>query len=145
MTPRKGQHRYNKMKKMITMLAAAGVIFALVSVSNAAITSPDWTYINSEGQTYSGSGDWSIGDLLVGDGGTTSLTIDGGSALTSTWSVVGVGGSDATVTITGAGSVWHAVEGYWGSNGNPGTVNIFDNGLFKVENTVSGFSAINFV
>jgi hypothetical protein len=118
----------------ILKVAAAGVIFALVSVSNAAITSPDWTYIGPDWETaYDLSSDpWNTGDLVVGDGGPASLTIDGGSLVYSTWSVVGWEGGTADVTITGAGSVWHGFEGIWLAGG-VGILNIFDNGLFKTE------------
>jgi hypothetical protein len=116
----------------IIKVAAAGVIFALGSVSNAAITSPDWTYISYDGAAYDDSGDWPIGDLQVGDGGPASLTIDGGSLVYSTYSVVGVNASTASVTITGDGSVWYGFEGLW-LGGGVGTLNIFDNGLFKTD------------
>jgi len=74
---------------------------------------------------------------MVGDGGVGSLTIDNGSVVNSTWSGAGFNpGGIGEVTVTGAGSVWHGSEGLWlngPDGGTSGTLNIFDNGLFKTE------------
>jgi T5SS/PEP-CTERM-associated repeat protein len=127
----------------------ACLMFALVSVSNAAITSPDWNYIGPNWEpAYNGTDDpWDTGDLMVGDGDIGSLTIDNGSVVNSTWSGVGFNsGGIGEATVTGAGSVWHGSEGMWlngPDGGTSGTLNIFDNGLFKTELEGGGGIFIN--
>ena len=124
------------MKRLLLLLLCA---VTLSSVSNAAITSPDWDFIGPDWEpAYDGTSDpWDTGDLMVGDGGVGSLTIDNGSVVNSTWSGAGFNpGGIGEVTVTGAGSVWHGSEGLWlngPDGGTSGTLNIFDNGLFKTE------------
>jgi T5SS/PEP-CTERM-associated repeat protein len=135
--------RRNRMKQTTMHVAmVACLMFALVSVSNAAITpSPlDWSYITSS--TPYVSGNWSAGDLQVGDAGTASLTIDGGSVVASAWSVISASGGVGEVTVTGDNSVWNGEEGLWLGDAAGGTLNIFDNGMFKTELAFGGFFAI---
>jgi T5SS/PEP-CTERM-associated repeat protein len=136
-------------KKTSMMIAVAVLLFALVSVSNAAISSPDWAFIGPDWvPAYDGTSDpWDTGDLMVGDGGVGSLTIDNGFVVNSTWSGAGFNpGGIGEVTVTGAGSVWHGAEGLWlngPDGGTSGTLNIFDNGLFKTELEGGGSIFIN--
>ena len=57
------------------------------------------------------------------------MTINAGSEVHSTYSVISADGGVGEVTVTGAGSVWYGIEGLW--MGQPGTLNISDGGLFK--------------
>ena len=119
-------------KKTSMMIAVAVLLFALVSVSNAAITITG--AVSDDGGGYDSSDPWIIGgwgDLIVGDGDSGSLTIDAGSEVHSTFSVISDAGGVGEVTVTGAGSVWYGIEGLW--MGQPGTLNISDSGLFKTD------------
>ena len=117
-------------KKTVMIVSVAALLFALVSVSNAAITITG--AVSDTGGGYDSSDPWIIGgwgDLVVGDGGSGSLTINAGSEVHSTYSVISADGGVGEVTVTGAGSVWYGIEGLW--MGQPGTLNISDGGLFK--------------
>ena len=127
-------------KKTSMMIAVAVLLFALVSVSNAAITITG--AVTDDGGGYDGtSNPWIIGgwgDLVVGDGGEGSMTIDDSFEVHSTYSVISYGGGTGEVTITGAGSVWYGIEGLWMDE--PGTLNISDSGLFKTDNSETHFT-----
>jgi T5SS/PEP-CTERM-associated repeat protein len=121
-----GRSRMKKTTMFVTMVAC--LMFAMVSVSNAAITLTG-AYGDS---VYNGTDDpWNPGDLIVGKAGAGSLTIDDGSVVISTWSVISADGGVGEVTITGSGSVWSGIEGLWMAQ--PGTLNISDSGLFKTD------------
>jgi T5SS/PEP-CTERM-associated repeat protein len=137
------------MKKTTIMKgAAAGVLVALVSVSNAAITAESWTLgvqeandwenfePNSGGPSPYAAGD----DFYVGTGGGDRkgiLTIDLGSEVSGGWCVLGRGNASNSgeVTVTGAGSLFDAWETLQigEDNGDPHSsiLNIADSGLVK--------------
>jgi len=127
-------------KKTVMIVPVAALLFALVSVSNAAITITG--AVSDDGGGYDSSDPWIIGgdgDLIVGDGGAGSLTIDAGSEVHSTYSVISDAGGVGEVTVTGAGSVWYGEEGLWTSGIDLATLNILDNGMFKTDNSANHF------
>ncbi len=91
------------------------------SLGTVIVTGPGSIWINGSG-----------GGLNVGSFGTGSLTIaNGGKVIDITPLVTNVGngaGSQGTVTVTGAGSLWSDIAGFRIGNSGTGTLTIADGG-----------------
>ena len=128
----------HRLKSIFPLAAVA----TFASVSNAEITSDDFGKIFTDpSNPYVAQDPWANGDLFVGSGGGHgTLTIDGGSDVTSTFTKVGnVEGDTGAVTVTGAGSLWHAEEVLWvGKLPVTGlcTLDIADGGMVKADRTL---------
>jgi T5SS/PEP-CTERM-associated repeat protein len=77
--------------------------------------------------------------IIVGDGGTGTLTIQNGGVVSSglSSSIGGGLGSTGTVTVTGAGSTWNTGDLLAGDNGT-GTLTIQNGGAVSSGNSVIG-------
>ncbi len=88
------------------------------------------------------SSPWAIGNLFVGDGGTGTLNIEDGGAVSSATGSVGLrSGSEGTVTVSGSGSVWNNSGAFFVGYSGTGTLTIADGGTVSNDFGNVGYSS----
>ncbi|GAU86300.1 extracellular serine protease precursor [Bosea sp. BIWAKO-01] len=92
--------------------------------------------------TVTGAGSrWSSDDaIVIGYGGTGTLTIEKGGMVTSGLASIGAGLGTGTVTVTGAGSTWTNVNSLSVGISGTGTLNIENGGSVTSRNSFLGVS-----
>ena len=102
--------------------AGGSVGLSAGSTGTVTVTGPGSTWINGPS-----------GGLNIGSFGTGTLTIaNGGRVIDTTPLVTNIGngaGSQGTVTVTGAGSLWSDIAGFNIGNSGTGTLTIADGGI----------------
>ena len=108
-----------------TVNSGGGGSVGLVGTGTVTVTGPDSTWNNA-----------SAGGLNIGSFGMGTLTIaNGGKVINTTPNNANIGqaaGSQGTVTVTGAGSIWSNQFGVNVGNSDTGTLTIADGGIVNV-------------
>ncbi len=124
-----GRPRGSLRRWLCCSTALCGLTLSALSPASAeTIDGTDETIIGTGGGTQSSP--WTIsGDLIVGELGTGTLTIEDGGAVTDTGGYIGnSSGSSGVVTVTGGGSIWDNTGDLVVGNYGDGTLTIEDEG-----------------